>query len=301
MASLNFNHLRYFWAVAHEGSLTRAAERLSLSQSALSVQIQKLERQMGHSLFERVGKRLVLTEAGQIALDYADTVFQAGDELMSTLDGRPLANRQVLRVGALTTLSRNFQLEFLRPLVGRADVELIVRSGTTRDLLTQLQAHAIDVVLSNSAAQRDARAPFRNHLLNQQPVSLVGRPRPDKPLFHFPEDLRSEPILLPSLDSDIRVGFDRLLDLAGIRPIILAEVDDMAMLRLLAREREGVTLVPPIVVRDELESGVLVEHCRIPQLTESFYAIIQNRRFPNQLLGDLLTRYARPDRFALVD
>ena len=177
MAILNFNHLRYFWAVAHEGSLTRAAERLNLSQSALSVQIQKLERQMGHPLFERVGRRLVLTEAGRIALDYADTVFQAGDELMSTLGGRPPASRQILRVGALTTLSRNFQLEFLRPLVGRADVELIVRSGTTRDLLAQLEAHAIDVVLSNSAAQRDARTPFRNHLLDQQPVSLVGRPR----------------------------------------------------------------------------------------------------------------------------
>lgn len=295
MKSLNFNHLRYFWAVAHEGNLTRAAERLNLSQSALSVQIQKLEHQLGHPLFERIGKRLVLTEAGQISLDYADSVFQAGDELVSTLDGRPLANRQVLRVGALTTLSRNFQLEFLRPLVGRADVELIVRSGTTRDLLAQLEAHAIDVVLSNSATPRDARAPFRNHLLNQQPISLVGRPKPNRPPFRFPEDLRSEPILLPSLDSDIRVGFDRLLDLAGIRPIILAEVDDMAMLRLLAREREGVTLVPPIVVRDELEAGVLVEHCRIPQLTESFYAIIQNRRFPNQLLGDLLARYAPSD------
>jgi LysR family transcriptional activator of nhaA len=84
------------------------------------------------------------------------------------------------------------------------------------------------------------------------------------------------------------LGFDRLLELAGIRPIILAEVDDMAMLRLLAREREGVTLVPPIVVRDELESGVLVEHCRIPQLSENFYAITLNRRFPNQLLGELL-------------
>ena len=147
----------------------------------------------------------------------------------------------------------------------------------------------------NGAAQRDSRAPFRNHLLNQQSVSLVGRPRPGKPSFRFPEDLRLEPILLPSLDSDVRVGFDHLMDLAGIRPIILAEVDDMAMLRLLAREREGVTLVPPIVVRDELESGVLVEHCRIPQLTESFFAITQNRRFPNQLLSELLARYTGAD------
>lgn len=288
MRDLNYNHLRYFWAVAHEGSLTRAAAHMNLSQSALSVQIQKLEHQMGHPLFERIGKRLVLTEAGQIALDYADTVFKAGEELIGTLRGRPQTSRQVLRVGALTTLSRNFQLEFLRPLMGLAEVELIVRSGNIRDLLAQLEAHAIDVVLANSAAPRDARSLLRNHLLDEQPVSLVGRPRADRRAFRFPEDLRTEPLLLPSLDSDIRVAFDRILELAGVRPIILAEVDDMAMLRLLAREREGVTLVPPIVVRDELEAGVLVEHCRIPEVTERFYAIVKKRRFPNRLLVDVL-------------
>ena len=288
MSELNYNHLRYFWTVAHEGSLTRAAAHMNLSQSALSVQIQKLEHQIGHKLFERVGRRLVLTEAGKIALDTADTVFKAGGELMSTLRGDALASRQVLRVGALTTLSRNFQLEFLRPLVGRPDVELIVRSGNIRDLLVQLEAHAIDVVLANSAAPRDARSSLRNHLLNEQPVSLVGRPRADRRPFRFPEDLRTEPLLLPSLDSDIRVAFDRLLEAAGIRPVILAEIDDMAMLRLLAREREGVTLAPPIVVRDELEGGILVEHCRIPEVTERFYAIVQRRRFPNRLLAALL-------------
>lgn len=263
-----------------------------MSQSALSVQIQTLEQQVGHRLFERAGKKLVLTEAGRIALDYADTVFKAGDELISTLQGRPLANRQILRVGALTTLSRNFQLAFLRPLVGRADVELIVRSGTMRDLLAQIDAHEIDVVLANSAAARDAHSPLRSHLLNEQPVSLVGRPRRGKKRFRFPEDLRTEPVLLPSLDSDMRVAFDRLLERAGVRPTILAEVDDMAMLRLLAREREGVTLVPPIVVRDELESGVLVEYCRLPDVTERFYAIVQKRRFPNRLLAELLAEHA---------
>ena len=289
MRSLNYNHLRYFWAVAHEGSLTRAAAHMNLSQSALSVQIRKLEQQIGHPLFERVGKALVLTEAGKIALDTADTVFEAGNELLNILDGRARASRQVLRVGALTTLSRNFQLEFLRPLVDRADVELIVRSGTIRDLLAQLEAHVIDVVLSNSPAPRDARTSLRNHLLDEQPVSLVGRPRPGKLTFRFPEDLRDEPILLPSLDSGIRAGFDQLMETAGIRPVILAEVEDMAMLRLLARERGAISLVPPIVVRDELEAGVLVELCRIPQLTESFYAIVQNRRFPNPLVGQLLS------------
>ena len=292
MRGLNYNHLRYFWAVAHEGGLTRAAEQMNLSPSALSVQLQKLEHQVGHPLFDRVGRRMVLTEAGRIALDYADTVFRAGDELLSTLQGAPAASRQVLRVGALTTLSRNFQLEFLRPLVGRPDVELIVRSGTMRDLLAQIEAHELDVILANSAPARDARSPLRSHLLNEQPVSLVGRPRPQDRPFRFPEDLKTVPVLLPSSDSGIRVAFDRVLELAGISPIILAEVDDMAMLRLLARDREGVTLAPPIVVRDELLSGVLVEHCRIPEVTESFYAIVQQRRFPNQLLPELLLQGA---------
>jgi len=289
MRTLNYNHLRYFWAVAHEGNLTRAAERMNLSQSALSVQIQKLERQAGHTLFLRSGKKLILTEAGRIALDYADTVFKAGEELMSTLQGRPLANRQVLRVGALTTLSRNFQLQFLRPLVGETNIELVVRSGTMRDLLAQLESHSLDVVLSNSAAPRDSRSLLRNHLLDQQPVSLVGKPRTKGVLrFRFPEDLAIEPVLLPSLDSDIRVAFDRILELKGVRPNIMAEVDDMAMLRLLARERRAVALVPPIVVHDELKARMLVEYCRIPDISESFFAITQKRQFPNQLLLRLL-------------
>jgi LysR family transcriptional regulator, transcriptional activator of nhaA len=293
MHQLNYNHLRYFWVVANQGSLTRAAEQLHLSQSALSVQIQKLEQQIGHALFARVGKRLQITEAGRIALDYANTVFAAGTEMLSTLQGHAVDRRRVLKVGALTTLSRNFQLEFLRPLLGCADVELIVRSGTMRDLLAQLEAHALDLVLSNTAPRLDARMPLRNHLLREQAVSLVGKPRRRRRAFRFPADLRTEPVLLPSLDSDVRVAFDRVLELAGIRPTIVAEVDDMAMLRLLAREHDAVTLVPPIVVQDELKSGVLVELCNIPEVTESFYAIVQKRQFPNPLVADLIKRPPR--------
>ncbi len=288
MAALNYHHLRLFRAIAHEGGLSRAAERLNLSPSALSTQLQKLEAQLGHALFERQAKRLTLTEAGRIALDYADTVFQAGDELVSTLAGRPQASRQVLRVGALTTLSRNFQMQFLRPLVGRADVELVVRSGTLRELLAQLEAHAVDIALTHSAVRREGGALLRSRLIDSQPVSLVGPPAPGEPPFRFPQDLQDRPILLPSLDSDIREAFDRIVEAAGVRPLVLAEVDDMAMLRLLARESGGLALVPPIVVRDELAAGGLVERCRIPNLTEDFYAVVQSRRFPNPLVRELI-------------
>lgn len=288
MAQLNYNHLRYFWAVAHEGNLTRTAERLHVSQSALSIQIQKLEDQLGHKLFDRQGRSLELTEAGRIALDYADVVFKTGDELIGTLRGQSSSSRQVLRIGAITTLSRNFQLALLRPLIGRDDVQLVVRSGTMRDLLSQLEAHTIDLVLTNQAVPRDATTQWQSHLLQQQEVSLVGRPTAGKRRMRFPDDLDNVPIILPSMDSDLRIAFDHMLERRGIRPVIMAEVDDMAMLRLLARESGALTLVPPVVVRDELKNGLLVERCRIPDLTESFYAITQSRRFANPLVRELI-------------
>ena len=296
MPRLNYQHLRYFWAIAHAGTLTEAAVELNLSQSAVSVQLGKLEAQLGHLLFERTGKQLVLTEAGRIALDYADTVFAAGEELVSTLSNRPKASRQTLRVGAIATLSRNFQMGFLRPVIARADVALVLRSGSMSELLTQLQAHSLDVVLANSPARRDPRSDLRSVLLSRQPVSLVGRPLKKGRRFRFPQDLKTTPMILPSIDSDVRVAFDRLLDEAEIHPIIQAEVDDMAMLRVLARETSGVTLVPPIVVRDELADGALVEYCPVEGLEERFYAISQRRRFPNPIVAELLPQNADRQR-----
>lgn len=288
MAVLNYHHLRYFWAIAHERSLTRAAERLNVSQSALSIQLRKLEDRLGHPLFEREGKRLELTEAGRIALEHANTIFRTGDELVSVMQGRRGGQRQVLRVGAVATLSRNFQLELVRPLLGRTDLDLVMRSGTLRELLAQLRAHAIDLVLSNLPVPRDAETNWHSHLLAEQPVSLVGKPTRSRKPFRFPDDLAGTPVLLPSVQSNIRAAFDLILEQAGIAPVVLAEVDDMAMLRLLARESSGLTLVPPVVVQDELREGVLVERHQVAGLRESFYAITPTRRFPNPLVREVL-------------
>jgi len=287
--ALNFRHLRYFHAIAHAGTLTGAARQLNVSQSALSTQLAELEASLGHALFAREGRRLVLTEAGRIALDYADTIVQAGDELVSTLAGRPRASRQVLRVGAVATLSRNFQLKFLEPLVRRPDTELIVRSGAARELLALLASHALDLVLAAGDIAR-SQPDMIDQLIEEQPVSLVGRPSPEP--LRFPADLHGARLLLPGPDSGVRAAFDRLLERAGVVPAITAEVDDMAMLRLLAREADALTLVPPIVVRDELAAGVLVERHRLEGLTERFHALTLRRRFQHPLVTELLAPYA---------
>ena len=287
MAALNYNHLRYFWAVAHDGNLTRAAGRLNLSQSALSAQIRKLEQQLGHALFERRNRTLELTEAGRIALDHADAVFAAGDELLGTLrqQGRV---RAPFRVGALATLSRNFQLSFIRPLLGRPDVELILRSGGSNELMLALEAHQLDVVLTNHPLRRDALTPVVAHRLSDQAVSLVGLPAMADVGTDLSILLTRHPIVLPSVQSSVRLDFDALANRLGVSPQIAAEVDDMAMMRLLVREGAGLGVLPPIVVRDELAAGILAELAQLPQIREQFFAVTAARRFPNPFLGPLL-------------
>lgn len=289
MADLNFHHLRYFWVVAHRRNLTRAAEALHVSPSALSIQLRQLEERLGHRLFERRNRQLVLTEAGRVVLTHADAIFRTGQELLGALRGTPTRSRAVLRVGAVATLSRNFQLGWLLPMLQGQQVQIRLVAGQLRDLLAQLATHALDVVLSNEAAPRDSSAGWVSRRIAQQPVSLVSKPprRGARP-FQFPQDLDGQPLLLPSEESAVRPAFDLLLEEAGVRPQVLAEVDDMAMLRLLARQTGALTLVPPVVVRDELQAGTLTERCTIPKLHENFYAITTRRRFAHPALREML-------------
>ena len=290
MSRLNYHHLHYFWAVAKEGNLTRAALQLHVSQSALSTQIKQLEDQLGQALFSREGRILQLTEAGRVALTYAETIFETGNELTALLrDGKRLA-KQVLRIGGVATLSRNFQENFVKPLIKRDDVELVLQSGGLDELLTRLAVHNLDVVLSNRKVHASSQHPWRCRRIARQAVSLVGKPRGKNKAFQFPEDLSAQPLLLPGRDSDIRAGFDVLCEQLGLRYQVLAEVDDMAMLRLLARDSGNVALLPSVVVQDELRSGKLQEYCVVPQLYENFYAITVQRHFEPPLLKTLLRR-----------
>ena len=288
MARLNFHHLHYFWAVAKEGNLTRAATHLHVSQSALSAQIRQLEEQLGQALFARVGRGLQLTEAGQLALGYAESIFTAGAELTALLLEGRRDERQVLRIGAMATLSRNFQENFLRSLLEREDVELVLHSGSLVDLLARLRVHTLDLVLSNQRVRASSEDPWRCQRIARQPVSLVGKPRPKRKAFRYPEELAEVPLLLPGRDNDIRAGFDLLCERLGIRYRLRAEVDDMALLRLLARDSDSVALLPTVVVQDELRTGRLVEYSVVPNLHESFYAISVQRHFTPPLLKALL-------------
>jgi LysR family transcriptional activator of nhaA len=290
MRRLNFHHLHYFWAVAKEGNLTRAAQSLHVAQSALSTQIRALEEQLGHALFIRSGRNLLLTEAGQLVLDYADSIFALGSELQMTLQGALQANRQ-LRIGAVATLSRNFQENLLRPFLGRAELRITLESGSLGELLERLALHKLDVVLTNQAVSSDAQRSWRCRLLDRQSVCLVGPPRSGS--FDLRRDLQQARLIVPGRSSDIRSQFELFCDSQGLQPDICAEVDDMAMLRLLARDSGDMALLPAVVVQDELHSGVLQLYAEIPEIAEQFFAVTLQRQFRLDILDELLGQSVR--------
>lgn len=282
---LNYHHLRYFREVAREGHLGRAAERLNIAQSALSVQIKQLEDRLGHALFDRVARTLVLTEAGRIALDHADRIFNTGDELVATL--KQNSNLQPpLRIGALSTLSRNFQLQFLRPLLALDTCTFLLKSGNMKMLLDDLESLALDVVLTTQIPDSAPGKSFAAQRIAEQSVRIHGRP---ERLRHASLSalLASEPLIVPT-ENVIRTGFENLIATLGLHPRIVADVDDMAMVRLLAREGVGLAIAPTVVVADEIANGVLASAPFDLGITEPFFAVTLPRKFPHPSLHKLL-------------
>jgi LysR family transcriptional activator of nhaA len=289
MQRLNYHHLHYFWSVARIGKLTEAARILHVSQSALSTQIRNLEEVLGQDLFMRRGRQLILSEAGQIAFSYADDIFRRGEELTALLSGGELLERKLVRIGAVATLSRNFQEAFIAPLLDRADVSLILQSGRLEDLLSGLATHSLDLVLSNEPVRGDDEHPWRCRRIARQNVAVIGKAGRRK-AFRIPEDLKDAPLLLPGPGNDIRSAFDLMCEQWNLRPVIRAEVDDMAMMRLLVRDSDALAVLPKVVVRDEIDAGVLKEYAVLPGVYENFYAIGVQRQFTPPLLKELLAR-----------
>ena len=288
---LNYHHLRHFWMIARHRSMTRAAAALHISQSTLSEQLRELEAWLGQPLFDRRGRQLHLTDAGRIALEHAETIFETGRELLTRFRQSGRATQRVLRIGAVGPLSKNLQFDFIQPLLADTRTKLVVVAGALHELTRQLQEHRLDLVLSNIPLRADQERNVFNHLLGKVPVYLVGSRRVKAPTARFPQLLLGQPLFLPSHQSHVRADFDLLLADAGLEPDIRAEVDDMALLRLLALSGQGLALVSKIVVERELESGKSLFMLRVPTLVETYYALTVRKRFENAWVGEIVAAF----------
>jgi LysR family transcriptional activator of nhaA len=288
---LNYHHLRHFWMIARHSGVTRAAEKLHISQSTLSEQLAELEASLGQALFERRGKKLLLTEAGQMAMEHAETIFTTGHELITRFRQSGEARQRTLRIGAVGPLSKNLQFDFIQPILADSRTKVVVKAGALDELTRHLQDHQLDLVLSNIPVRADQQEDVFSHVLGEVPVYLVGGRRFKPGSRRFPSFLKNVPLFLPSRQSDVRADFDLILAESGIEPFVHAEVDDMALLRLLALSGEGLALVSKIVVERELQTHEIKFMQQVPGLTEKFYALTVRRRFQNAWLAEIVTAF----------
>jgi LysR family transcriptional activator of nhaA len=291
MARLNYHHLFYFWQVAKGEGLTHVAKQLHLSQSALSMQIKQLEEMMGHKLFTREGRKLNLTEAGHVALNYAEEIFTKGEELTALMKNQEKDARQQLRIGLVATLSRNFVDSFIGPLLSQPNLYLSLRSLGKEGLLSELANHQLDLVLSNAPVRAERNLPWRCRQIAQQTVSIVGHTSMQQH-YKGPKSLEEFPIIVPGPYSEIRTGFELQCEHWGIKPNIVAEVDDMAMMRLVARDSQALAIIPAIAVKDEISSGKLQIISHLKDVVERFYAISIQRQFENPIITKLMAQEA---------
>jgi LysR family transcriptional activator of nhaA len=285
---LNYHHLRHFWMIARHRSMTKAAAKLKISQSTLSEQLAELEDWLGQSLFERRGRELHLTDAGRVALEHAETIFTTGHELMTRFRQSDQNRQRVLRIGAVGPLSKNLQFDFIQPILADTRTKVVIVAGALDELTRQLHEHKLDLVLSNIPLRADQENNVFNHLLGEVPVFLVGGKKLKVARPRFPQFLKDVPLFLPSRQSDVRADFDLMLANAGIEPFVHAEVDDMALLRLLALSGEGLALVSKIVVERELQSRKIKFMLRVPGLAEKYYALTMRKRFTNAWLAEIV-------------
>lgn len=275
MQWLNYHHLLYFWTVAREGSVVRAAEVLSLTQPTISGQIRALEEALGEKLFERSGRRLVLTEVGRIAYRYAEEIFTLGRELLNTLDDRPTGRPYRLVVGVADVMPKLIVRRLLEPALRLPEgVQVICREDKTERLLASLSTHELDVVLADTPMGPGLSVRAFNHLLGESSVSILGaKQHAQKHRRQFPKSLDQAPMLLPTPNTVVRRSLEQFFDSQDIRPRVVAEIEDSALLKSFGEGGLGLFPVPSVIEKDVCRQFGVQVVGRLDQVRERFYAI----------------------------
>ena len=294
MEWLNYHHLRYFWVVAKEGSLALAAERLRVSQPSISGQIRELEGALGQRLFKKAGRKNVLTDAGQMVYRYAGEIFSLGSELTNALSERPSESALRLHVGLTDSFPKLVANELLKPVfdLGRA-VQLICREGKPEDLIAQLAAHRLDIVLSDEPPSSRVNIRVFDHPLGESGCVFCASAKLAKRLASgFPASLEGAPALLPSENSPLRRAVESWFRAQGVKPTVVAEFEDPALMKVMAAEGRGVVVLPAAsasiaMKRYGLHTIGRAEDCRV-----GFHALTAERRIEHPAVS-AITRNLR--------
>jgi len=288
---LNFRHLYYFWVVAKEGSVTRAAERLDVAVQTISAQLALLEQSVGKALLAPQGRRLALTEAGRIALAYADQIFLLGEQLQDALSNSEVERTMRLAVGISDSVPKLISSRLLEAALSLPErVKLVCYEDNFESLLGDLSVHKLDVVLTDRPVPSGTTLRVFSHLLGESDITLFGMPalakkyKPD-----FPASLNGAPLLLPTRNNAVRGRIDHWLEVHELRPEIMGEFDDNALLNTFGRSGLGLFPAPTALTTDVREQFNAVAVGEIAQVHEQFYAISNERKIKHPAVEAILT------------
>jgi LysR family transcriptional activator of nhaA len=280
MEWLNYHHLRYFWTVARKGGVRKAAEELHVSQPSISAQLRVLEESLGQKLFRRSGRNLVLTETGQLVLNYADEIFSAGRELMNAVKQRPGKHPVRLNIGLTDAFPKLIAWQILRAAF-RSDepVHVVCREGELGPLVNHLQAHRLDIVLADEPASSSLKAKTFNHRLGDSGLTFCAVPALAAKLrSNFPQSLHGAPALLPATNMGMRAALETWFDTHEIRPRLVGEFEDSALMEVCSSGGRGFTVVHTVVDRTALKHYNLRVIAKVKDCRSEFYAITAERR-----------------------
>lgn len=294
MEWLNYHHLRYFYVVAKEGSLARAAAKLHVSQPSISEQVRELENALGEKLFRREGRSNKLTHAGQVVFNYAEEIFMLGRELMSAVKQRPGLRALRLNVGVADSFPKLVTNEILKPVFAMSQaVHVVCREGKIEDLLAQLAAHRLDVVLSDEPAPSTTNFKVFSHALGESGVTLCAEAvLAEKLKRNFPKSLNDAPALLPAENTALRRALEAWFRSQELSPNVVAEFEDLALMKVMAADGRGFIALPTValneaVTRYHFRSLGQATGCRV-----QLYTITAERRIAHPAV-QMVTQFGK--------
>jgi len=287
--SFSYRHLHYFWVVAHEGGMSRAADRLGMAVQTISTQVRELERSLGVTLLKPDGRGLALTEAGVAALRQADLIFQLGEQLPATVRDAVSAPSVRLAVGISDGLPKLVARRLLQPVMQEPRLHLICHEDEFEDLLGDLALHRLDVVLADRAAPPNPNLKVYSHRLGASDMAWYAPPNLlDAATLDFPRSLAKVPVLLPTTHAAVRPRLDHWFENLGIKPHITGEFEDSALLATFGAEGMGVFAAADWV-HEDLTTRYGVQRIGACQgVEEQFYAIGTEKKVQHPLVQRLL-------------
>lgn len=277
---LNYHHLLYFWTMAREGSVSRAAELLHLSQPTVSGQLRQLERSLGKKLYQRNGQSLELTEAGRVVFDYAERIFTTGQELVRALELGTSLHRPQITIGVPDFLSKSIVARLIEPLFALPDSPLIIcREGELEELLGELAMHRVDMVLSDSAVGSQFKIPASSLPLGFSAVQWMAQPEMAAELAPgFPKSLDHQPLVLPTANTVLRRSIEQWLDHQEFTPHIVAEIEDSGLMKSLAARLGYIAPVPALAAQEALDRYQLTPIGTLEGVTVQYFLIVGDKQ-----------------------